>query len=59
MITDMDYTTYLLDKYGIDYHATPLYSTETNKLCGCAYWLFKGGHIEFDLNGKLTNIVNY
>ena len=58
-MTDMDCTIDLLNKYGIDYHFTILYSTETNELCGHACWLSKGGHIEFDLYGKITNVVNY
>lgn len=58
-MTDMDCTFELLNKYNIGFHTTVLYSSETNELCGHAVWLEKGGHIEFDLWGKLTNIVTY
>ena len=58
-MTDMDKTIELLDKYEIGYHTTELYSSTTTAWCGYALWLGGNGHIEFDLNGKLTNIVNY
>jgi hypothetical protein len=58
-MTDMDKTVELLNKYEIDFHTTILYSTTDKKPCGWAMWLSKGGHLEFDFDKKLVNIVEY
>ena len=56
-MTDILYLQTLFAKHNIFYHVTELYN-DTNNLCGYAIWLDQG-HIEFDLNGALTNIVKY
>lgn len=59
-MTDMEKIEELLDKYNIGYHWTKIYSTiEPYALAGWACWLDEGGHIEFDLDSKLKNIVTY
>ena len=58
MNTDLHTFKELCIKNDMDYNSTLLYSTETNNVCGIALWL-KVGHVEFDLHGKLTNVVTY
>lgn len=58
-MTDMDKFCELLEKNNLDFRTTPIYDTEDNSNCGRAVWLAKGGHAEFDFNGKLTNVVPY
>ena len=58
-LTDFTATIELLTKNDINFHTSELYSTEDNSLCGHAVWLSKGGHIEFDLDGKIKNIVTF
>lgn len=58
-MTDMEKTVKLLEKYEIDFHTTILYSTIDKKACGWAMWLSEGGHLEFDFDKKLVNIVEY
>ena len=48
----------LLDKNGINFRKTVLYNDD-NQICGEAIWLEKIGHIEFNKDGKLKNIVRY
>ena len=48
----------LLDKNGINVRKTVLYNDD-NQICGEAIWLEKIGHIEFNKDGKLKNIVRY
>ena len=57
-MTDYTKMMELLDKYNIDFHLSWLYN-ESNVKCGYEIQLDKGDYIEFDLDGKLTNIVNY
>ena len=57
--TDYSATIELLTKNDIGFHTSKLYSTEDNSLCGRAVWLSMGGHIEFDLDGKIKNIVTF
>ena len=58
-MTDLKKTFELLDKYAIAHHTTPIYD-EDNCCCGYAIWFLNhNGHLEFDLNGKLTNIIKY
>lgn len=54
---DVQVTMDLLKKNGIDFRKTVLYN-EDNERCGTTLWL-NVGHIEFDLFGKIKNIVNY
>lgn len=56
-MNDMDKTVELLNKYDIDFHTTFIYRNK--KPCGWAMWLSKGGHLEFDFDKKLVNIVEY
>lgn len=58
-MTDIFAFKQLCMKNNMDYYSTELYSTDTNEICGWAVWLNKGGHVEFDLDGMLTNIVAY
>lgn len=58
-MTDMEKTVELLNKYEIDFHTTILYSPIYKMPCGWAMWLSKGGHLEFDFDQKLVNIVEY
>lgn len=46
----------LFDKNGVNYHITPLYDEDNNQ--GYAIWLDKG-HLEFDFEEILTNVVNW
>lgn len=58
-MTDYEALIDLLDKNGIFHHETLLYKSDgSNEIAGTAIWL-KGGHVEFDTNEKITNIVNY
>lgn len=47
----------LLDGIGVDFHTSKIYG-EDNSL-GYAIWFDMGGHLEFDSDGNLTNIVDY
>lgn len=47
----------LLKKNNIDFRKSLLYD-EYNEICGSALWL-EVGHIEFDVTGKIKNVVNY
>ena len=57
-MTDLQATLELFYKNGINFHKTVLYN-DNNQICGEAIWLEKIGHIEFDKDGKLKNIVRY
>ena len=57
-MTDLQAIQELLDKNGIDFRKTVLYN-DHNQICGEAIWLEKIGHIEFNKEGKLKNIVRY
>ena len=58
-MTDYEVMIDLLDKNGVFHHETELYKSDgSNELAGTAIWLTVG-HVEFDENGKITNIVNY
>ena len=57
-MTDLQAMQELLDKNGIDFRKTVLYN-DHNQICGEAIWLEKIGHIEFNKEGKLKNIVRY
>ena len=57
-MTDLQAMQELLDKNGINFHKTVLYN-DHNQICGEAIWLEKIGHIEFNKEGKLKNIVRY
>ena len=57
MTTDISTFKSLCIKNNIDYLSTEIYD-DTNKICGWALW-FGVGHVEFNLDGNLTNIVNY
>lgn len=46
----------LLDGIGIDFRTTKIYGEDDS--WGYAIW-FDRGHIEFDSDGNLTNIVDY
>jgi hypothetical protein len=49
----------LLDKNNIPFHTTIIYKSDgSNEIAGTACWL-KVGHIEFDRDGMITNIVPY
>ena len=56
-MTDITVFINLLEKNDIFYHCTALYD-DNNNVHGYAVWL-NIGHVEFDLKGTLTNIVNY
>ena len=56
-MNDLEYLIILFNKNGIDYHITEVYN-DSNERSGQAMWL-KVGHIEFDNDGMLTNIVTY
>lgn len=56
-MTDIHAFKQLCIKNDMNYHSTELFN-EDNNLCGWAVWL-DVGHVEFDLNGILTNIVTY
>ena len=56
-MTDIFTFKQLCIKNDLDYHSTELYD-EKNELCGWALWL-PVGHAEFDLDGKLTNVIAY
>ena len=57
MRTDISAFKELCIKNNMNYHSTEIYD-ETNEICGWALWL-DVGHVEFDLDGKLTNVVTY
>ena len=57
-MTDIFTFKQLCIKNDMNYYSTEIYD-ENNNSCGWAIWLEKGGHVEFDLDGKLTNIVTY
>ncbi len=58
-MTDYEVLIDLLDKNKIFHHETELYKSDgSNKLAGTAIW-FSVGHVEFDTDGMITNIVNY
>ena len=58
-MTDLVVALGLLEQYNIHYNKIILYKSDgSNEVAGTAIWL-NVGHIEFDTNGKLTNIVNY
>ena len=57
-MTDLQAMRELLDKNGINFRKTVLYN-DHNQICGEAIWLEKIGHIEFNKEGKLKNIVRY
>ena len=48
----------LFYKNEINFRKTVLYN-DNNQICGEAIWLEKIGHIEFDKDGNLKNIVRY
>ena len=54
--TDLTKTVDILIKSGIDFRKTFLYDEEGNE--GVAIW-FRVGHLEFDCEGTLKNIVNW
>lgn len=56
--TDFTAVKNLFYKNHILFNLTKLFD-ENNEPCGFAFWLDKGGHIEFDIFGKITNIVCY
>ena len=57
-MTNLQATLELFYRNEINFHTTVLYN-ENNQICGEAIWLEKIGHIEFDKDGKLKNIVRY
>ena len=57
-MTDLQATLELFNRNEINFHTTVLYN-ENNQICGEAIWLEKIGHIEFDKDRKLKNIVRY
>ena len=57
-MTDLQAMQELFDKNGINFHKTVLYNGH-NQICGESIWLEKIGHIEFNKEGKLKNIVRY
>ena len=57
-MTDLQATLELFNRNEINFHKKVLYN-ENNQICGDAIWLEKIGHIEFDKDGKLKNIVRY
>ena len=57
-MTDLQAMQELLDKNGINFRKTVLYN-DHNQICGEAIWLEEIGHIEFNKEGKLKNIVRY
>lgn len=58
-MTDYEVFIDLLDKNEIFHHETELYKSDgSNELAGTACWL-RVGHVEFDTDGRITNIVNY
>ena len=58
-MTDLQATLELFNRNEINFHTTVLYN-ENNQICGESIWLEKIiGHIEFDKDGKLKNIVRY
>ena len=58
-MTDYEVMIDLLDKNDIHHLETHLYKSDgSNELAGTAIWL-RFGHVEFDTDGKITNIVNY
>ena len=54
--TDLTKTVDILMKSGIDFRKTSLYDEEGNE--GAAIW-FRVGHLEFDCEETLKNIVNW
>ena len=57
-MTDLQAICELFYKNGINFHKTILYN-DHNQICGEAIWLEKIGHIEFNKDGNLKNIVRY
>lgn len=46
-----------LNEIGLDCHSTKIYGEDNS--WGYAIWFDNGGHLEFDSDGNLTNIVDY
>lgn len=57
-MTDLQAICELFYKNEIDFRKTVLYNDD-NRICGEAIWLEKIGHIEFDKDENLKNIVIY
>lgn len=56
-MSEFDKAINMLDKNNIPYRITQLWE-DNNKFVGYAIWL-NVGHYEFDLNGDLSNVVDY
>ena len=48
-----------LESAGLDADGKTVLYDDNNQICGEAIWLEKIGHIEFDKDGNLKNIVRY
>ena len=57
-MTDYEVFIDLFDKNGIYHHESDIYGTDEPYERGLAVWL-NVGHVEFTVNGELTNVVNY
>ncbi len=56
-MNDLEYLIILFNKNKVDYRITEMYD-DSNERCGQAMWL-NVGHIEFNNEGMLINIVTY
>lgn len=56
-MSDFEKMVSLLDGTGADFRTTKIYGEDNS--WGYAIWFDNGGHLEFDSDGNLTNIVDY
>lgn len=56
-MSDFEKMISLLDGIGVDFHTSKIYGEDNS--WGYAIWFDMGGHLEFDSDGNLTNIVDY